>query len=496
MAGFDMGVRKKRKCIFIYVNQGFTVRYLLRSGIMNTLKKHPLQIVILSPNGDESIFKKTFEAENVIVEKADHASYEKYLKRSKIQRILIQLRAFVLNGQFDTRTTDDFRAIFIGQKKWTKDYGFIALLKGAFWESAIRILKYVKPFRQLLIKYETKYFAPRVHQDKFDYYMPDMVILSALCGFEFNEFFAREAIHNKVPVCSVILSWDNTSGMGMPGYNAEHIIAWSKNMRKELIELNDIKRENIFVGGVAHFDSYFQKDNLLNKILLFERLGLNIGKKTIFYATKSPKRFPWGPELLEEIALLIKKGEILKNTQVIVRIHPLHYRTRQGNMIFKNIIQKYEKIGATYDHVIINTPKTSSQKIDFDLAESETRLVSSILAHSDVMINMFSTMVLEAAIFQLPSINMCIRDKCKADLGKSRQDIMVDYVQTHNQRVIQTGGVRTVFTMKELCKAINLYLKKPHLDRKKRDIIVENEIGPYPGKAGDYIGTYIVGLLN
>ena len=320
--------------------------------------------------------------------------------------------------------------------------------------------------------------------------------MSALCGFEFNEFFGREAIRNNVPVCSVILSWDNTSGMGMPGYPADYVVAWSRSMRQELIELNDIPKEKIFVGGIAHFDTYFQSDMLLSKDALYEKMGLDPEKKTIFYATKSPKRFPWGPELLEEIAILIEKGEIESDTQILVRVHPLHYRKYNGRPLFNDIICKYEEIGLRYDHVVINEPKTSSKKIDFDLAESETLLVSSILKHSDVMINMFSTMMLEAAIFQLPSINICIREKCRAELGTSRQDIMVDYVQTHNQRVIQTGGVRTVFTMAELCQAINRYLKHPHLDHEKRDIIVQNEIGPCPGKAGEFVGTYIAGLLN
>lgn len=105
----------KRKCIFLYVNQGFAVRYLLRTHILKILRELPVQIVILSHNGDEPIFRQGFESENVIVEKFNHEACESYLSRSKLQGILINLRAFVLNGRYDTRTVDDFRAIFKAQ---------------------------------------------------------------------------------------------------------------------------------------------------------------------------------------------------------------------------------------------------------------------------------------------------------------------------------------------------------------------------------------------
>ena len=112
------------------------------------------------------------------------------------------------------------------------------------------------------------------------------------------------------------------------------------------------------------------------------------------------------------------------------------------------------------------------------------------------MLNMFSTMVIEAAIFDLPAVNVCIRDKCKADFGRSKQDIMVDYVQTHNQRVIQTGGVKTVFTSEKLYMALNKYLDNPTIDANGRKRIVENEAGPFRGNAGEMIGSHILSLVH
>ncbi len=486
----------KTKCIFLYINQGFALRYLLRTDILKTLREFAVQIVIVSHNGDEAIFHKSFESENVIVEKFHNEKCESYLNESKLQRILIDLRCFALNGKYNTQTVDDFRSIHRARAGWTVENSIISWAKGFIWESAIRALKQSRTLRRLIIKFESRFFSPKFHDALFKKYSPDLVVVNALCGFKFNEFMAREAKQFGVPVCSVILSWDNTSGMGMPGYDPDHIVAWTENMKKELIELNDIDEEKIFVGGVAHFDNYYEDNIALEKTTLFKKLGLDPDKKTLFFATKSPKRFPWAPELIAEIAEAIEKGKVRSSPQILVRIHPLHYRRKDGKFIFQEILSEYKILAERHPNVVLNNPSTDSKKMDFDLSDSETNLVASILKHSDVMLNMFSTMVIEASIFQLPSINLCIREKCKADFGKSRQDIMIDYVQTHNNRVVQTGGVKTVFTMDALFESINEYLDNPELNSMERNIIIENEAGPNRGHAGTAIANHLYSLVN
>ncbi len=483
------------KCIFIYINQGFSVRYLLRSKTLNTLVSNSTQVIILSHNGDEEVFKNSFESDMITVKKFKNEDYRKYLKESNIQNKLITFRSYILNGKYNTRTVDDFQKIFFNQHNWTIKYGIRGWLIGYLWKTTNWLLKRNKFLRRLLITFETWLFSPSFHKTLFEKYSPDLVIVTALCGFEYNELFAREAKKYGIPVCCIVLSWDNTSGMGMPGYQPDSVIAWTANMKNELIELNDINPNKIFIGGVAHFDPYFRKNVLLSRKELCEKLILNSNKKIIFYATKSPKRFPWGPELLADLAKAINMGHIHDHPQILVRIHPLHYRTKNGRLMFQNILDEYDSVASEYSSVVLNIPETVSKKIDFDLSDSETILVSSLLEHSDVMLNMFSTMVIEAAIFDLPTVNVCIRERCKVEFGKSQQDIMVDYSQTHNQRVIQTGGVKTVFTMEDLYSAVNDYLENPASDSSARKRIVENEAGPYRGNAGEMIGKHILSLL-
>ena len=111
------------------------------------------------------------------------------------------------------------------------------------------------------------------------------------------------------------------------------------------------------------------------------------------------------------------------------------------------------------------------------------------------MLNMYSTIAIEASTFQLPSTKLCLRDKCKAMFGNFRQDFMAHYVQSYNERLVQTGGVKTVFTMAELCGSINRYIDNPKLDKKGRKLIMENEAGPFRGGVKGINNTDIVGKV-
>ena len=485
----------KKSCMFFYVNEGFAVRYFLRSGILKTLRESPAQVVILSPNAHEESFRKAFESENVIVEPFEQQACETYLKGSRVQKALKELRYFVLNGKYNTRTVDDFNTIFKAQRGWNGEAGWSGLVAGFLWEAVRCALKRSYLFRRLLIRFESFSFAPKLHRRLFDKYQPTLVVTSSFGWWDYDQYLMREARRRGIKTVAVILSWDNTSGMGMAGCDADYVVAWSENMKRELIEYHDVDEDKIFVGGVAHWDDYYDPSVLLDRDTLFRELGLDPGKKTIFFATKSPNRFPWAPDMVAKLADGVMAGRIKHAAQVLVRLHPIHYKTVNGKMLYSKILEAYEEVSSRYSFVILNRPQMASSQINFDLKDSETALVASILRHSDVMLSMFSTMVIEAAIFDLPSVNVAIRGGFQAaDEMKSRQDIMIDYVQSHNQRVIQTGGVRTVFSMDELFEAINSYLDNPGLDARQRASLKAEEAGPFPGEAGETIGRYLSSL--
>jgi len=195
------------------------------------------------------------------------------------------------------------------------------------------------------------------------------------------------------------------------------------------------------------------------------------------------------------VATAIKNEYFGFPCQMVVRLHPIHWRQENGQFLFKEIIEGYKHIGEKYPFVLFNYPSFASKNINYDLSDEEFYVLKSLLTHSDVMINMFSTLSIEAGIFQLPTIDICFNGK-QRDPNNPLQDLMFDFNESHNQRIIQTGGVKTAFKEEELLDYIKRYLKDPSLDHEGREKIRASECGPFPGTAGATIGQHLLHLMN
>ena len=63
-------------------------------------------------------------------------------------------------------------------------------------KNAVIVLKKIKLLRLILIKLECILYTPSISNKILRKIKPDLVLVSALCGFKYNELFAREAIKN------------------------------------------------------------------------------------------------------------------------------------------------------------------------------------------------------------------------------------------------------------------------------------------------------------
>ena len=110
-----------------------------------------------------------------------------------------------------------------------------------------------------------------------------------------------------------------------------------------------------------------------------------------------------------------------------------------------------------------------------------------------MIINVFSTINIEGAIFDKPLINISYQKNSKFyDKNiKSRYDINIDFKQDHNQRILSTEGIINCWNSEELNNAINDSLKHPKKLSEKRNKIITNEVGPNKGNAAEMISHLI-----
>lgn len=467
------------KKILINITNGFSLRYICHTDILSILSKK-YKIILLSKNSIAT--KKNVQNEDIQYEEIDNEEFMKFRFSSKIYNFLEYLRYFIHGGRYNT-PMNNFDAIFKSQN----------YIRKIFFLIIIKLFNNIKFLRKLLIKIQANTYP--VYLDKLiKKISPDIVLVTSLGTFSFDEFVLRAAKKNNIRTLSVILSWDNTTTRGYSSVHTDKVIVWNNIMKKELIEFHDIEADKIYIGGVANFDDYFNKKKM-TKNFFFKSNKLDRSKKLITFFTKGPSTYQFNPNITKIICDAIQQKKI-NNCQLITRIHPLFYKNKNGRSLFYEALNIFKDLEKKYKFLKINYPKILSFQENFDMSKNEQETLANLIYHSDIIINIYSTINIEACIFNKPLINVNfdnLKPMYKYKHGKSwRQNLhKLDRDLDHNQRIVKSGATKLADSPNELINCINEYLINPMENSKERQKLVEAEIGIFKGSASPNIANLI-----
>ena len=185
----------------------------------------------------------------------------------------------------------------------------------------------------------------------------------------------------------------------------------------------------------------------------------------------------------------------LHDNVLVCRLHPIYFvnnRNKTG-LHFDEDWDSLQK-QLTSNILTIDYPEIIDGDLNYFMTDNEIPKLGSLLKHSDITINMFSTLNLEASIFDKPTINIAF-DKPTPEINgykQNRFNIKVDEMQTHNQRVINSGATTVVHSYSELHSSILSTLENPYSKSAARKTLVENECSNNLGESSDTIATKII----
>lgn len=211
---------KLKKAVFIVVDQGFSVRYLLRSNIFRVLKNAGHRIVILAPNADDEYFLKEFSGPDVFIEKYEIEKYAEYQKNSIIQKLLRSARLNAYNKSYHVNYSHYWYNL---HKAKLRDGPLTRRAYGLLLDMTVGLLSHSKSFRELERGLEAR-LAPAFHTHLFKKYEPDLLITAFLGNLSFDHYIMWEAKREQVKLVSVILGYDNPTTKGLAGADADHIV--------------------------------------------------------------------------------------------------------------------------------------------------------------------------------------------------------------------------------------------------------------------------------
>ena len=477
-----------QKTVFVFADLGVSARYLLRTDVLEILKRAGVRIVAVVPNPDEPYMQEELGGPNVVFERHLVGLHDS--AGSGLWSLATHLREFTLGSGASAATLQarytHFRTQLSANRRVTARLIGVALQ--LLWRSRL--------LRRLLSWVETRLLMPSPHRELFERYQPDLVVAASLGFYLPDSVVLNEARRHGVPSVGVVMAWDNPTSKGYRGADPDRAVAWSETMVEQLWRYQDYPRERTFVGGVPRFDIYVREGELIERERLFEALGLDPDRKLIFLAARSATSYPYNLVVARTLADAIERDELGAPAQLVVRPHPASFHP--GREV---PVGGYEELAAEHPHVHVDMPQVRSVQLARDVPVEDDVRLGSLLRHCDVLVNMFSTTTLEAFLLDRPVVNV----SSEAHLGAPGAEQMDhDGVveprpferDTHLESMARHGAARVARSMDELVELTRTYIEHPELDREARLAVAREECGPTDGHAGERVGRYLLEMLG
>jgi len=312
------------------------------------------------------------------------------------------------------------------------------------------------------------------------------LVAVATPGLIFAEVPAlRAAARRRIPTMAVDLSWDNLTNKLFPIRRLDRIVVWNETMRRELRELHGYDAGDVDVAGPPQFDGYFNGEPRSSRAEFCRRVGVDPSRRLLTLTTIPAESYPRHDVVIDQLLEAIRTERLAAPCDLLVRVHP------------RDELRRYDRYVGT-PHVVVEKPfRASAPSADghaVDVTAENTRHLADTLHHSDVVLNVASTIAIEAAIFDTPIVNIAFDDR-DADARPFLESPLRYYSYTHYQQIVRAGAVRIATRPAEMIDLVNLYLRDRSVDADGRRRVVREQCEFTDGRSAERVGRAIVRQL-
>jgi len=197
---------------------------------------------------------------------------------------------------------------------------------------------------------------------------------------------------------TVIFSWDNIPKARLISKYDSYFV-WSNWMQSEMELLYpEIKSETIKVVGTPQFEFYFKEQFQLIKEEFFTTYNLDINKKTVCFSANDASS-PYEALYLEDLCESLMRIEEPNRPQILFRKCPVDVSNR-----FDVVLNKYSQLVISIDPDWRIASALENTFTEIYPSFSDISLLVNTVLHSDMVVNLGSTMAHDFAVYNKPCL--------------------------------------------------------------------------------------------
>jgi len=266
-----------------------------------------------------------------------------------------------------------------------------------------------------------------------------------------------------VRTVGMVHSWDNPTNKSVFPGGVDHLLVWGPVMRREMEDYFRVRPETIREVGTPQFDVYARPPSV-SKEQLLRSFGFETNARLVIYGSGAPGHCPDEPEFPRIISSICRDpapdGDP-RPIRMVVRLHP------------RDRLERYEALSGVRGVVLEVAGRGTSHMDDRwnPTADDHAHFVAE-MRHADVVVNLASTVALDAAANDTPIVH------ARFDLDADR-DYLSSHVRlfdyTHTARLMSTGASLVATNREELVAHVLGSLADPGALRDRRRALAEQE---------------------
>lgn len=269
------------------------------------------------------------------------------------------------------------------------------------------------------------------------------------------------------PVVALVHSFDNLTSKGLLSTKPDRLLVWNDIMRKEAVEYHSMDLDKIDIVGVPQYEQYRKLAAQTSKERFRKRLKIPNDASVITYTASAMFMFPDEERFVQELVEAISRGEC-GNSHLVLRTHPPDVRKEA-------YLQRYSESHLPIRIDIPDAGYTALHTGKIGTNESILNFVE-LMQYSDVVVNLSSTIALDAVLFNTPVI--CLNFNYLSE--ESWFCAPNHHRCEHYWPIVESNAVDFPNNLGELICSINSYLDNPEKQSFERRRLMDQMMPKLP----------------